>query len=196
MGVLRRTLRRNSPLAAFWCQGSLKDSHFKFSWSWPDVCIFTKSGFTTLTTDWIGQILISQNGGDTSRFTRWKYIITAKVSSKVTWFIRTTQHINGSLKSRPAGTIFVSNVAIMKTRPSSMAIRNEIFSPDFTGIKIAIIDTQPRISIGSTIVNVVCLYFRCGINNTTCWPEIALSSCLSADTGVRVRTTLFKPLHT
>ena len=73
-----------------------------------------------------------------------------------------------ALNPRPAGTMFVSNVAMMKTRPSSIAIRNEIFSPDFTGIKIAIIDTQPRISIGSTIVNVVCLYLRCGINKTTC----------------------------
>ena len=73
-----------------------------------------------------------------------------------------------ALNPLPAGTIFVSNVAMMKTRPSSIAIKNEIFSPDFTGIKIAIIDTQPRISIGNTIVNVVCLYFRCGINKTTC----------------------------
>ena len=78
---------------------------------------------------------------------------------------------NPSLNPRPAGTIFVSNVAIMKTRPSSIAIKNEIFSPDLTGIKIAIIDTQPRIRMGSTIVNVVCLYFRCGINKTTCWPK-------------------------
>ena len=76
--------------------------------------------------------------------------------------------LNPDLNPRPAGTIFVSNVAIMKTRPSSIAIKNEIFSPDFTGIKIAIIDPQPRISIGRTIVNVVCLYFRCGMNKTTC----------------------------
>ena len=73
-----------------------------------------------------------------------------------------------ALNPRPAGTMFVSSVAMMKTRPSSIAIKNEIFSPDFTGIKIAIIDTQPRMSIGSTIVNVVCLYLRCGINKTTC----------------------------
>ena len=111
-------------LGAFWWQGSSKNSHYKFSWSWPDVCILTKSGFTTLTTDWIGQILTNQNGGDASRFTRWKYIITPKVSSNVTWFIRTTQHIKGSLKSRPAGTIFVSKVAMIKTKPNSIVTYN------------------------------------------------------------------------
>ena len=95
-------------------------SFHKLLWPWPDIGIFTKSGFTTLTTDWIGQILISQNGGDSSRFTRWKYKMTPKVSSKVTWFIKTTQQINGSLKSRPAGTIFVSKVAIINTKPNSI----------------------------------------------------------------------------
>ena len=101
----------------------------------------------------------------------WKNRMNKNVFNRVIWLIKTTQQINGSLKPRPAGTIFVSNVAMIKTRPSSIAIRNEIFSPDFTGIKIAIIDTQPSIRIGSTIVNVVCLYFRCGINETVCWPK-------------------------
>ena len=97
-----------------------------------------------------------------------------------------------ALNPLPAGTIFVSNVAMMKTRPSSIAIKNEIFSPDLTGIKIAIIDTQPRISIGKTIVNVVCLYFRCGINNTTCWPKIAIYRhvCLRTQVSVNVSIQL------
>ena len=94
-----------------------------------------------------------------------------------------------ALNPLPAGTIFVSNVAMMKTRPSSIAIKNEIFSPDFTGIKIAIIDTQPRISIGNTIVNVVCLYFRCGINNTTCWPKIAIYRHICLRTQVSMTWT-------
>ena len=33
-----------------------------------------------------------------------------------------------ALNPRPAGTMFVSSVAMMKTRPSSIAIKNEIFS--------------------------------------------------------------------